>query len=414
MRLKFATRQLMMFWFLLEFVALATLRVKAQTFEVIYSFTAGSDGGRPLAGLAIDTNGILYGTASIGGSFGSGVVFKSSEAGQETAIYSFGGGTDGANPEAAPLVDAKGDIYGTTYNGGGSTICNGGCGTIFKIDAVGNETVLYRFSGGTDGGNPEASLTMDQSGNLYGTTFEGGVYGYGTVFELSSSGQETVLYSFTGGSDGANPVGGVTLVKGEVFGTTSLGGDLTCLNPNGTYGCGTVFQLVSPTSHRATTWRETVLHSFGMQDDGGIPYAGLVFSNSRHLYGAATSGGSGGGGTVFELSPSKSGWNFSVLYGIPGWSISGTFANVVLDSSGNVYATTHCDGTLEDGTIYEISPSVGGWTFSLLYNFCSEQNCSDGLYSYSNLVFDKQGNLYGTTYLGGANLYDGEIFKLTP
>lgn len=405
----------------LGLVAFATLQVQGQTFSVFYSFTGNGDGGYPLAGLVIDGSGNLYGTASWGGSItncstGCGTVFEIDSSGNDTTLYTFAGGTDGAIPEAQLLMDSQGNLYGTTYNGGGSANCSNGCGTVFKVATGGNETVLYRFNGGTDGANPVAGLTMDLAGNLYGTTFNGGAHGYGTVFRLNTSGEETVLYSFTGGADGANPIGGVTFdTKGRLYGTTSLGGDSTCANGYGTYGCGTVFRLMPSYAYvmrngTALPWKESTLHTFEMQDDGGTPYAGLILDGSGNLYGAATSGGIGAGGTVFELTPSSGGWTFSVLYSLPGWTISGSFRNLVQDASGNIYATTHCDGANQAGTIYELTPSGSTWNYTSLYVFTGG---SDGLYAFSNLVFDKQGNLYGTTWSGGGTFH-GEVFKVTP
>lgn len=416
------TKHMLVLALTLVAITFLTPRVYGQTFEVFYSFTGGSDGGNPLAGLVIDKDGNLYGTNSDGGSpycvpAYCGTVFKIDPNGNETTLHAFAGGTDGAAPESQLLLDGNGNLFGTTYNGGGSANCPDGCGSVFEIAANGTETVLYGFHGGTDGENPVAGLAMDKEGNLYGTTFNGGAYGYGAVFEVNASGQENVLYSFTGGKDGANPIAGVTFDKGTLLGTTSLGGDMTCLNPNNTYGCGVLFQLgpISSTAKGpATTWSETVLHTFEMQTDGGVPYAGLIVGHSGAIYGATTSGGSGLGGTVFELKPAKLGWIFDPIYGISGWALSGTYRDLVQDASGNIYATTHCDGVSSNGTAYELSPSGSNWTYTLLYTFCQQSPCYDGYYPHSNIVIDAQGNLYGTTFAGGANLYDGEVFRITP
>jgi uncharacterized repeat protein (TIGR03803 family) len=384
--------------------AFATPRSHAQTFSVIYNFGGSGEGGLyPLAGLAIDAAGNLYGTASIGGSSGAGVVFKMTESGQETVLYSFTGGTDGANPEASLLMDSAGNLYGTTYAGG-----TNGIGTVFKLTQSGQETVLYNFAGGTaDGANPQASLIMDRAGNLYSTTYAGGAYGLGTVFELSKNGKETVLHSFGAGTDGASPVAGVTMdAGGNLYGTTSAGG---------TYTYGTVFQLtpvpVLLTSSLSPRYRESILHNFTHQDDGDVPYAGLIFDRNGNLYGAATGGGVNSGGTIFELTPSAGGWNFTVVYGIAGWDISGAFQDLYMDASGNLWGTTHCDGTYQAGTVYELTNSRGTWNYTSIYVFTGG---NDGLYSYSNLVFDTQGNLYGTTKQGGDDYGFGVVFKITP
>jgi uncharacterized repeat protein (TIGR03803 family) len=390
--------------FALTIVLYGAPQARAQTFSVIYSFTGGSDGGYPLAGFVIGPKGELFGTASVGGSFQAGVVFKISETGGEKVLYSFTGGVDGANPNSSLIFDASGDLYGTTYAGGAY-----GAGTVFEVTQAGEETVLYNFTGGADGANPMSKLIFDTAGNLYGTTSAGGAYGGGTVFEVVKGGTEAVLHSFGNGTDGANLVAGVTLLENvdkvvtAIFGATSAGG---------TNGDGTVFVLRPSQSG----WKESVLHNFENQSDGGTPYAGLVFDHSGNLYGTTTAGGGGndnsndGGGTVFELTYSNDEWNFSVLDGLSGSGVSGTYRNVILDASGNIYATTHCDGEYGSGTVYELTPSGGTWTYNALYAFTGGD---DGLYSYSNLVFDAQGNLYGTTKAGGTAGY-GVVFKVTP
>jgi uncharacterized repeat protein (TIGR03803 family) len=379
------------FSLVLGVAVLGTPSSQAQTFSIIHNF-AWNDGANPLAGLAIDSNETLYGTTSAGGSSGYGVVFAMNLAGSEKVLYNFTGGADGASPQSSLILDSLGNLYGSTYSGG-----TYGAGTVFEVTKGGKEKVLYSFTGGTDGASPIAGLAMDSTDNLYGTTFGGGAYGGGTVFEVTKGGKEKVLYSFGQGADGADPVAGVTLgTKGTIFGTTSTGG---------TYGYGIIFQL-SPSS---SGWRETVLHTFEMESDGGTPYAGLVFDQSGNLYGGATSGGDGGGGTIFELTPSGAGWNFTVLYGLVGWDVSGPFRNLMVDSSGTIYGTTHCDGTGQAGTAYELTQSGSSWTYNSLYVFSPV----DGYYVYSNLVFDKRGNLYGTASVGAGNNY-GAVFKVTP
>jgi uncharacterized repeat protein (TIGR03803 family) len=386
--------------FILGLGAFAPLRVQAQTFSVIYNFTGkNTDGGYPLAGFVIDSAGNLYGTVSQGGASWNGAVIKVTQSGQESLLYSFTGGTDGSTPEASLLMDSQGNLYGTTYAGGAN-----GLGTVFKVSSSGQETLLYSFAGGTaDGANPQASLVMDNRGNFYGTTTVGGAYGAGTVFELSKNGKESVLYSFAGGTaDGANPIAGVTLGAGEtLYGTTSAGG-------TDTYG--TVFQLTPIVATTSKHWKENILHNFTHQGDGDVPYAGLIFDKAGNLYGAATGGGANSGGTIFELTPSAGGWNFNVLYSLPGWDISGVFQNLFLDSSGNIWGTTHCDGTYQAGTVYELTNSAGTWNYNSMYVFTGN---NDGLFSYSNLVFDSHGNLYGTAKLGG-EYNNGVVFKITP
>jgi uncharacterized repeat protein (TIGR03803 family) len=382
--------------FVLAFALSASSPAHAQTFTILHNF-ASSDGSAPLAGLVMDAKQNLYGTASSGGEYNGGVIFKASRSGAEMVMHSFGSGTDGSSPEGSLIIDSAGNLYGTTFAGGAA-----GAGTVFKISSNGKESILYSFAGGDDGANPVAGLTINASGNLYGTTSSGGAYNSGTVFEVSSTGQHTTLYSFGSiANDGTDPVAGVTLdPKGNLYGTASAGGS---------YGYGTVFEL----KYSASGFTENILHTFEMQNDGGTPYAGLIFDRSGNLYGAATQGGdgSGGGGTVFELTRSAGNWTFNVLDGLAGWGISGTFRNLLFDAStGVIYATTHCDGAYSAGTVYSLTPSAGSWSYTELYTFTGGTN---GYYVFSNLVMDKSGSLYGTTNTGGANGY-GEIFKVAP
>lgn len=369
---------------------------QAQTFDVVHNFTGGSDGGNPVDGFVMGPTGVLYGTAVSGGDSGNGVVFRLTGKGGEKVLHSFAGGADGAAPNAGVIMDASGALFGTTTAGGAA-----GSGTVFRVKG-GKEKILYSFAGGADGAGPQAGLVMDASGNLYGTTAQGGPAGNGTVFELvapaKKNGQwkEIVLYSFGAGTDGAVPLSGVSFdAAGNLYGTTSVGG---------AGGFGTIFRLTP-----GAAWTETILHSFQNADDGAYPYAGLVSDAAGNLYGAATQGGTAGGGTVFKLKPSKGGMKFSVLYSVPGWGISGSFRNLLIDDAGAIYGTTHCDGDDSAGTIYKLAPSGGGWAYTLLYTFTGG---SDGQFTISNLVL-KNGKLYGTTQNGGAN-GAGVIYTLTP
>lgn len=225
-----------------------------KTETVLHNFAGGTDGEEPHGGLVADSEGNLYGTTEFGGggtgceeSIGCGTVFKVTAGGTETVLYSFSGADDGARPFAGLVMDGQDNIYGTTIFGG--TGCGGdtGCGTVFKITPSGALTVLYNFRGGTDASSPWASLVLDGQGNLYGTSYYGGVGcsggGCGTVFKVTPDGTETVLYRFTGGTDGSRPYGGVVLdAQGNLYGTTYEGGIGEC---NGSPGCGVVFK-VSP------------------------------------------------------------------------------------------------------------------------------------------------------------------------
>ena len=270
---------------------------------VLYSFCLQlycHEGGNPTAGLAGDTQGNLYGTAS-GGSFDTGFVFQLSPTGGEVVLYNFTGAADGAFPDGRLLRDAEGNLYGNAAGGGAYRNCGldnaEGCGVVFKVTTTGTEAVLYNFTGGADGAQPVGALVRDQKGNFYGATLTGGKYGYGTVFRLDGGGNETVLHSFrlnqTGHSDGANPNGDLIRdSKGNLYGTTSSGGNLN--------SDGVVFKL-------SKTGKETVLYRFQGGLDGIIPLGGLVRDLKGNLYGTTVYGGgyencyNYGCGTVFKV-----------------------------------------------------------------------------------------------------------------
>jgi uncharacterized repeat protein (TIGR03803 family) len=254
------------------------------TKTVLLSFT-GADGSGPQAGLIMDKKGNLYGTTVFGGAHNGGTVFEVAPDGTETVLYSFKGGTDGTFPEAGLIMDRKGNLYGTTDEGGAPV----DYGTVFRLAPDGTETVLYEFKGGSDGAFPVAALVADSAGNLYGTTAAEGAGGNGIVFEVAPDGAETVLLSFTG-ADGAAPQAGLIMSKkGKLYGTTLFGG---------ANDFGTVFKFASDGT-------ETVLYSFDSAvngADGFEPYAGVIEDESGNLYGTTYGGGPDGGGTVFKIS----------------------------------------------------------------------------------------------------------------
>jgi uncharacterized repeat protein (TIGR03803 family) len=272
----------------------------------LYSFTGGVDGCSPGGRLLRAGGGAFYGTASGGGS-GAGTIFRVAKSGpyfqvNYGVVYTFTGGADGGAPEGTLIVDKQGNLYGTT-NGGGAY----GLGTVFEINGNGaGETVLYSFKGGADGANPSGDLLRDSKGNFYGTTSGGGAYGLGTVYEVSASGVETVLHSFAGGSDGASPGAGLIKDGNEnLYGTTVYGGSGTICNQyQSQIGCGTVFEV----SGKGV---ETVLYSFTGGADGGSPLGKLARDKQGNLYGTAYQGGDIGSsdcspigcGVVFELTP---------------------------------------------------------------------------------------------------------------
>lgn len=313
------------------------------------------------------------------------------EASDYRVIYSFTYGADGGLPTAGMIADSSGNLYGTTSNGG--TGCRGYCGAVFELGADGTLTVLHDFTG-DDGANPEAPLIIDRNGNLFGTTFDGGNggrYGPGTVFKLSPNGTETVLHKFAG-NDGANPAAGLLLdEQGNLYGTAQGGGE---------YGSGVVFEVTSAGAYN-------VVYSFkapSLMADGAMPVAGLVQDNSGNFYGTTLYGGRWNGGTVFKLASSGA---ETVIHSFGGDG-DGYFplSSLLFDHSGNIYGTT-CSGGIGAGTVFELAP---GGTETILYSFGGR---TDGICPSANLIWDKEGNLYGTTAEGGQGEV-GTVFQLTP
>ncbi len=365
------------------------------TLTTLYSFSGGVDGEYPLGGLVQGSDGNFYGTttwAGEAGGWGNGTVFKISSAGTLTTLYTFTGtdDVDGDYPHGGLIQGSDGNFYGTTMWGGSGPLGGNGNGTVFNISSAGTLTRLYSFTGGVDGGNPVAGLVQASDGNFYGTTGQGGAGGYGTVFKMSSAGTLTTLYSFSGGADGGNPYAG--LVQGSdsnLYGTTSSGGT------NG-YGGGTVFK----TSSAGTL---TTLYSFSGGADGNDPSGGLVQGSDSNFYGTTYLGGtSTNAGTVFSIS---SAGTFTTLYRFSGGA-DGAFPNgLVQGSDGNFYGTTSWGGTSGDGTLFKIS-SAG--TLTTLYSFSGGTNGYDPYGA--GLVQGSDGFFYGTTYAGGTN-GDGTVFK---
>ncbi len=388
---------------------------QAQTFSVIHAFTGGGDGANPDAGVTIRA-GILYGTAFTGGN-GNGSVYQITHSGNNWVtlpISLLSGG--GANPIARVVFGPDGHPYGTTENGGPA-----GKGIVFNLivplticktaNCFWKENVLYGFMGGADGANPGyGDLTWDPEDNIYGTTLRGGTSGDGAVYELQRSGNswtESVIHSFSG-PDGLAPQSGVIFdSNGNLFGTTLQGGS---------QGNGTVYELKYT---QGVGWTEYPVYDFQNGNDGRGPIAGLIFDGSGNLYGATSDGGSGGGGTVFELSPSGDSWTFKLLYSFngPQGIACGPWGTLALDAAGNLYGTTNCDGGYTFGSVFKLTNTGNGWLYSSLHDF---SGYSDGAIPFSNVTFDTNGNLYGTAYYGGTfggNCGDigcGTVWMITP
>jgi uncharacterized repeat protein (TIGR03803 family) len=351
--------------------------------KILYSFAADKDGVQPYAGVICDSAGNIYGTTLYGGSMRQGAVYKMSAAGHESILYSFAGELDGANPYAGVIRDSSGNLYGTTEYGG-----SGGAGVVYKLDKTGQQTALYSFDSGTDGGYPYSGVILDSSGNLYGTTSGGGYDGWGVVYKIDTNGNESALYTFTGGADGGEPYAGVIRdAAGNLYGTTYGGGSA---------GQGVVYKV-------DTSGHETVLYSFTGGADGGRPYAGVIRDAAGNLYGTANIGGSVGCGEVYKIDPTG---HETVLYNFTcGKDGGSSYGGVVRDKAGNLYGTTYLGGSAGWGVVYKLDTTGHE---SVLYTFTGG---SDGGEPYAGVIRDSAGNLYGTTEYAGAKR-SGVVFRI--
>jgi uncharacterized repeat protein (TIGR03803 family) len=365
--------------------------------KMLYNFQPPPDGTAPQSGLTLDAAGSLYGTTGAGGAANAGVVYKLNSAGNETVLYTFTGSLDsaGGGLEGNVVLDKAGNLYGTTAAGG-----TAGQGTIYKLTPAGQESILHTFTGGADGGWP-SGLAIDSAGNLYGTTILGGAGSQnsipdGVVFKLDAAGNFSVLYSFTGLSDGGEPKGGVVLdAAGNLYGTTYLGG----LN------YGVVFKIDTASTY-------SVLHAFLGATDGGTPASGVTLDGSGNLYGTCPAYGPNGGGTVYELDAAG---NFTVLYGFGGVRYGRPASGVARDVAGNLYGTLgssrNCPGGPAGscGLVYRIDPAGND---TVLHSFTGG---SDGA-NPAGVTLDGAGHLYGvatgllpSTVAGGG----GVAFRIT-
>lgn len=406
---------------LVFFIALAVFYPNALSASdrILHNFNATPNGSAPSGGLVQDASGDLYGTTSGGGAYGLGTVFKLTPNGtggwNNSVLYSFRGGKDGNSPIGAMTFDTSGNLYGVTTFGGGLGVCNdlsgnnAFCGTVFELMRQGSgwiESVIYRFDAISGGYKLAGGLVFDTAGNLYSTTYSYSG-GHGSVFQLVfSSGQwtENVLHTFTGGSDGDYPNTPVYLDQaGNIYGTAGIGG----ANQD-----GLVFEL----SRSGNSWTETVLYNFAGGSDGADPSTGLVSDSSGNLYGGTIGGGGSGCngwgcGVVFKLMPGANGqWTESVIYSFT--SSSKTHIDplgLVFDIQGNLYGSTfYSDKCTECGSVFELTPTGNGpWIETTVWNFSAG---ADGQ-NPSLIIVDPAGQIFGTSSHTG-DLGNGTVFEL--
>lgn len=424
-----------------------TAAYAASTEKTIYSFAGGTgDGAYPGTTLVADKDYNLYGTTDTGGSYGNcspfgetcGVVYELKRSGAnftESVIYQFTGETDGGLPHGNLIIDSKGNLYGTAYLGGNQYSCAGGpCGVVYelsKVNGAWQETVLHNFGAPGDGMYPQAGVVMDKQGNLYGTTNVGGIsggcntdgfggYGCGTVYELSPSGNgtwtETILYAFTGASDGGFPYSSLAIDKsGNLYGTTNVYGANAGYGCNGD-GCGTIYELTPGESG----WTFNTLYNFTGSSDGGNPVAGLILDSAGNLYGTTPADGPYYYGAAFQLHPANGAWTEETLYTFTGQADGGTPDAALVAKGTTFYGTTSSGGTgtgcglfgaYPCGVIFTLTPSKSGWTENVIYSFTGGD---DGGEPQTSVTLAPTGKILGGAALIGGAHGLGTIYEILP
>ncbi len=398
-----ATCRIALFFCFTFSLAVLSNMVQAQAHTVLYNFSEISGGELPTAGITFDQQGRIYGTAAGTGLENHGEVYRLAREGEGwiySPLYSFGSQRhqDGDEPFAGVVFGPDGVLYGTTYEGGTT-----GHGTVYSLQPPPTachavtcpwlSTIVYNFTGETDGAYPEfGNLIFDHAGNIYGTTYAGGSFDDGVVFKLTRSGggwTESVIWSFTGGSDGANPFGGVIFDSaGNLYGTTQ----------------GAVYEL-SPTQ---SGWTETTLYSF-TDPANGPGASGLIWDGQGDLFGITGGGFEGNNSVVYELTPQNGRWSFSVLQNF-GLQNIGPVAPPTFDSQGNLYGPIPTYPSNGLGEIFKLTPSGDQWIYSSFYQFTG---CEGDAWPVGAVTFDANGNIYGTTQRGGTGCV-GTVWEITP
>jgi uncharacterized repeat protein (TIGR03803 family) len=393
------------------FLLAACESAQAQNFNVLYAFGAGGDGAQPLAGVTLDRGGNIFGTTCIAGHGNAGTVWELKNHNGTwllSPLHEFlPANGDGACPIGRVVFGPDGHLYGTTEVGGVS----GYLGTVYRLSPPATfcgsavcywkEALLYLFTGGSDGGKPwNVDPVFDQAGNLYGTTWQGGINGFGVVFKLTHSGSswtESVLHSFVP-AEGVNPQSTVLLDgTGNIWGTTTSG--LNCS------GQGSVFELTPSGSG----WTANVIHVFqGPPNDGSDPEGGLTADGSGNFYGATAGGGPSSSGALFEVTPNGNSWTYSVPF--TGFVGAGIVGSLVRDANGNLYGTAYDGGSAGTGAVFKLTPSGGGWTYTSLHDFTGGV---DGANPFGGVTFDANGHIFGTASAGG-RYGRGVVWEIVP
>jgi uncharacterized repeat protein (TIGR03803 family) len=389
----------------------------AQTFEVLHNFTGGGDGDSPQTGLSIDGRGNLYGTTNAGGS-GFGTVYQLVRGGSAytlNPLYQFAGGRDGGTPTSRVVFGPDGALYGTALRGDPG--CQGfdGCGVVYRLTppptfcrsvlCPWRERLAFAFTDYVaQGAGPSGDLVFDQAGNMYGTTTFGGSnvcgdgLGCGTVFQLVPSGgtwTENVLYRFTVDPISYPSYGVVFDSAGNLYGTA---------NPY----CCTYESVVFQLENTRSGWIANTLYGFTGHGNGYDIMGGIVLDASGNVIGGTVLGGPSNFGVIYKLNPVGSGWNFNLIYNFVR-AVGGPKAGLTMDSAGNLYGTAYGDGAHSLGSVFELSPSLGGWIYTDLHDF----NLADEKNPASTVLIGPDGSLYGTASGGGTGGH-GVVWKITP
>jgi uncharacterized repeat protein (TIGR03803 family) len=386
-------------------------RAHAASINVIYSFQGGQDGEYTDTDLVRDAAGNLYGTSVQGGTHGGGTVWQlhpnADGSWTHAVLYSFTGGTDGGEPYKGVTLDSAGNLYGTAVTGGGGA-CEGGCGVAYKLtnnSGTWTQRVIHQFAGTDDGQGPGARLTVDDVGNVYGMAPIGGAFGAGTIYELVPAHHGAYKFKVLHAFTGGDDGAGGSAGALVLHDGTLYG----AATSGGAHGEGTIYRLIQNTKGK---WKFKVLYAFQDQPDGGFPYGGLTFDALGNIYGTTYYAGADDLGAVYELSPMRGGYKERVLYSFQGGNDGASpISNVNFDSAGNLYGTTSDGGAGGAGVLYKLAPGAHhSWTESVVHSFAGPP---DGAFAYNGMVDGGSGTFFGTTVHGGAD-DEGAIYQFTP